>query len=97
MLTTIPLTKGLLGDWNVQRLRDVLSSFDENDLRIICCGGQSILGPSLLFAMSSCYLKGILSEIFDSQSKLDIEPVTLFLPDFDVESVNGLIQVQLHL
>ena len=78
---------------NTERLEEVLASFTENDLRIVCSDGHTTYTSSLLFVISSKFMRNILTEIFEHRSRLDDEPVTMCLPDFDVCAVDGVIKV----
>ena len=78
---------------NTERLKNVLKSFSQKDLRLVCRDNQVTYTSTLLLAISSGFLKGILREIFEHRSRLDDEPVTMYLPDFNVYSVEGVLQV----
>ena len=78
---------------NTVRLKEVLTSFTENDLLIVCRDGHTTYTSTLLFVISSGYIRSILTDIFENRSRLDDEPVTMCLPDFDVCSVEGVIKV----
>ena len=79
------------------RLKDILVSFTELDLRIVCRDGKETFTSSLLFAISSGYMRSILKEVFEHRSRLDEEIVTIFLPDFSVTSIDGVVKVKSQL
>jgi len=83
---------GLSDDDNVKRLKEIISSLDQKDVRIVCQSGKITLTSSLLLIISSRFFRDILRDIFEHRSRLDHEPVTIFLPDFESDSVDGVIQ-----
>ena len=88
---------GLSDDDNVKRLKEIISSLDQKDVRIVCQSGKITLTSSLLLIISSRFFRDILRDIFEHRSRLDHEPVTIFLPDFESDSVDGVIQVSLQI